>query len=98
MRKAFCIGVLLVLLVSSAKASSSYRCGSRLVFIGDSSFKVLQNCGEPVQKEVIGYTLTEDQKRELKIENWFYGPKNGVYYILEFEGAILVNISSFREQ
>ena len=98
MRKAFCIGVLLVFLVSTANASSSYRCGSRLVFIGDPSVKVLQNCGEPVQKEVIGYTLTEDQKRELKIENSVYGPQNGVYYILEFEGAILVKISSFRKQ
>ena len=97
MRKVCGIGVLVVLLVSVANAAS-YRCGSRLAFIGDHSFKVLQNCGEPIMKEVIGYTLTEDRNRELKIENWVYGPEGDVYYILVFEGAILVKILSFREQ
>ncbi len=98
MRKACGIGVIVVLLVSAANAASSYRCGNHLAFIGDHSFKVLQNCGEPILKEVIGYTLTEDRKRELKIENWVYGPEGGIYYILVFQGGILVKISSFREQ
>jgi hypothetical protein len=103
MKKVFCIGVMAVLLLSAANTPFALKCGDefwcekRLTRIGDHSFEVLQSCGEPIMKEVIGYTLTEAGTRELKIENWVYGPKGGCYYILVFEGSILVKISSFRQ-
>jgi hypothetical protein len=67
--------ILLATLLSAANAAFALRCGdhfrceTRWIRIGDHSFQVLQNCGEPIVKEVIGYTLTEDRTRELKIEN-----------------------------
>jgi hypothetical protein len=103
MKKVFCIGVMAVFLLSAANTTFALRCGDefwcekRLTRIGDHSFEVLQSCGEPIMKEVIGYTLTEAGTRELKIENWVYGPKAGCYYILVFEGSILVKILSFRQ-
>ena len=76
---------------------SPFTCGNDLVSIGDRSFEVLKKCGEPVSKEQIGYTITEDKKRELKIDEWIYGPKNGYYYYLIFVGNRLVEIKAIRE-
>ena len=73
------------------------RCGTDLVRVGDHKFEVVNKCGEPVSKELVGYTITKDNKRELKIEEWVYGPRNGYYYLLIFEGAKLVEIKSVRE-
>ena len=81
MKRPFCIVVTAVLVLSAASAAFAltcgdhFRCESRWIRIGDHTFQVLQDCGEPVVKEVIGYTLTEDRTRELKIENWIYGPQ-----------------------
>lgn len=103
MKKTFCIGVIAILLLSAANATFAIRCGdnfwceSRLIRIGDHSFEVLKSCGEPIVKEVVGYTLTKDRTRELKMENWVYGPKAECYYILVFEGSILLKILSFRQ-
>ena len=74
----------------------AFKCG-RLVSAGDPSFKILKNCGEPIAKELIAYTLSQDRKRELKMEHWVYGPEGGYYYILIFEGGILTKTMSFHE-
>jgi len=81
----------------SPRMTSSFRCGNDLVSIGDRSFEVLKKCGEPVSKEQIGYTITRDKKRELKIDEWIYGPKNGVHYYLIFVGNELVEIKSIKD-
>lgn len=45
--------VLMLLLMSvSATAEDSFRCGSKLVSIGDSKYQVLAKCGEPSYTEV----------------------------------------------
>ena len=75
----------------------AFRCGIHLVSIGDRSFEVFEKCGEPVSKEQIGYTITKDKKRELKVDEWIYGPKNGYYYHLIFEGNKLVEIKAIRD-
>jgi hypothetical protein len=87
----------LLMTANSAFARSVFRCGNDLIEIGDRRFEVLQKCGEPVSKEIVGYTITQDKKRELKIEEWVYGPEHGYYYYLIFEGAILVEIESEQE-
>ena len=73
------------------------RCGNDLVSEGDRKFEVLNKCGEPFSKEVVGYTITNDKKRELKIEEWVYGPKDGYYNLLIFIGGILKEIKSIRK-
>ncbi len=96
MKSKCCVGVLGILLLSTVNMASAFRCGSDLVSVGDHSFQVLQKCGTPILQEVVGYTLSKDRKRELKMEHWVYGPKSGYYYVLVFEGAILTKILDFR--
>ena len=82
--------------VSMAQADKSFRCGNDLLSIGDLSFRVLNTCGEPVFKEETGYTI-KNNKRELKIEVWVYGPRAGRYYYLTFEGGKLVEIKDVKQ-
>ena len=84
-----------LLLASQAHAM---RCGSKLVNEGDLAFEVLERCGEPKSRDIVGYTLSYDQRREFKIEEWIYGPNSGVYYILNFEGTRLHRIETRRKQ
>ncbi|MDY0250152.1 MAG: DUF2845 domain-containing protein [Pseudomonas sp.] len=95
------IRIVLCLLLSVTSASSlasTFRCGSQLVSLGDRSFQVLKKCGEPIARETIGYTIGEYNHRELHIQEWVYGPNNGMYHFLRFEGNRLTNIESQRDQ
>jgi len=89
--------VLISCLLLTVNTAFALRCGNDIIEIGDRLFNVLKKCGEPVSKEVVGYTITKDKKRGLKIEELVYGPKHGYYYYLIFEGGILVEIKSVRE-
>lgn len=82
--------------LNALNAAQSIRCGNDLVSIGDFSFRVNEKCGEPISKEVIGYTI-KNNEREFKIELWVYGPRDGVYYYLKFEGGKLVEITTERD-
>ncbi|WP_046269282.1 DUF2845 domain-containing protein [Pseudomonas syringae] len=86
--------------VVSAYASSTLRCGSQLVSTGDRAFEVQQKCGEPVSQEVLGTqeTFNSNYRRSeaVRIEEWTYGPDNGMYQYLRFEGGRLVGIESKR--
>ncbi|MEH6493518.1 DUF2845 domain-containing protein [Halopseudomonas sp.] len=74
------------------------RCGTNLVDEGDLKIKVLQACGEPVSREVIGYVdrlQVGDRVRVMNIEEWIYNI-SGNYQSLEFEGNKLVKITAVR--
>jgi len=77
----------------------AFRCkgGTKLIEIGDIKFSVLRKCGKPKYREVIGYTLAYPRKREYKIEELVYGPKNGYFYHLIFIGNSLVKIQAERK-
>ena len=92
------VSLLLLLSFSSYSQASTFRCGSKLVSLGDRSFQVLQKCGEPVYREPIGYSLGRYHRREAPLNEWVYGPRNGFIYFLRFEGNRLVQISSERAQ
>lgn len=81
-------------------AASTLRCGSQLVSTGDRAFEVQQKCGEPVSQEVLGtqetFNSTYRKSEAVKIEEWIYGPDNGMYQYLRFEGGRLVRIESKR--
>lgn len=90
---------LLVLLLSCAAGlaqADTLRCGSQLVGVGDRSFEVLQKCGEPAFRDLIGYSLGPYERREYKIEEWVYGPDSGMLTILTFEGNRLRTIERQR--
>lgn len=82
-----------------ASASSTHRCGSKLVSLGDSAYTVSQICGTPLSIDELGYTVIRDNygyRYEVKVEEWSYGPKNGMYYFLRFTDGKLSAIKSSR--
>lgn len=47
-------GLMLFLILALPGGGQAFRCGSGLVNVGDSSGKVLIECGPPTSKEVVG--------------------------------------------
>lgn len=92
MKKSFCL--IVILLFSIVDNASAFICGQKSVSNGDPSFLILSRCGEPISREIIGYTLTPDRRIEKVIERWVYGPINGWYKVLTIEGGILVKEES----
>lgn len=83
----------------TAQAGSTLRCGSSLISLGDSWVEVQQKCGEPVERTPLGYRDKTDFygfTHSVQIEEWSYGPRNGMYHFLRFEGGQLVRINSSR--
>ncbi|KQZ80974.1 MULTISPECIES: DUF2845 domain-containing protein [unclassified Pseudomonas] len=81
---------------SQAWAADTLRCGSQLISVGDRSSEVLQKCGEPVGRDLLGYKRSANRREEFQVEEWTYGPNGGMYQYLRFEGNRLVQITSKR--
>lgn len=82
-------------------ASSSLRCDNGLASEGDSTSEVLEECGEPVSREFLGYRVIQSgskQNNEVAIEEWSYAQKGGMYQFLRFEAGRLVSVTSKRKQ
>lgn len=88
--------LMLALCTPLAARADTLRCGSQLIAVGDRSFEVQQKCGEPAFRDLVGYTLGPYERREYKIEEWVYGPDNGMLSILTFEGNRLRSIERRR--
>jgi hypothetical protein len=89
-------GLVLALSASQAWAADTLRCGSQLISVGDRSSEVLQKCGEPVSRDLLGYKRSADRREEFQVEEWTYGPNGGMYQYLRFEGNRLKQITSKR--
>lgn len=97
MMKVQCLFLLTMMFAAShASASDTLRCGSQLISLGDRSSEVLQKCGEPVSRDVLGYKRSANRREEFQVEEWTYGPSNGMYQYLRFEGNRLRQINSKR--
>lgn len=97
LRALLCLPLLLAL--DHAQASSTLRCQSSLVSLDDTTGEVLEKCGEPVSRSSLGYKEVVDayyRRNEVLVEEWVYGPRNGMYQFLRFEGNRLRNIDSKR--
>jgi hypothetical protein len=90
------LALLLVMGASQASATDTLRCGSQLVSVGDRAGEVLQKCGEPVSRDLLGYKRSANRREEFPVEEWTYGPNNGMYQYLRFEGNRLTQITSKR--
>ncbi|MBX9763985.1 MAG: DUF2845 domain-containing protein [Pseudomonadaceae bacterium] len=91
--------LLLTLLITPLMAQAeTLRCGSQLVSLDDRRFEVLQKCGEPAFRDLVGYSLGPNERREYQIEEWVYGPDNGMLSILTFEGTRLRAIERRRSR
>ena len=97
---------------SLAVSGRGIRCGTDLVSPGYLKYEVLQTCGEPVSREIVGEVEIFDSDRLydrrrsryrsqgsrviLYIEEWIYD--KGGLYVLRFEGNRLVNVDSVRKK
>lgn len=88
--------LLLGLGASLGAQGSTFRCGNELVSLGDRGFEIRSKCGEPQHRDTVGYSLGPGQRLEMLIEEWVYGPRNGMTYILRMQGNRLVAIDSKR--
>ncbi|MBK3464787.1 DUF2845 domain-containing protein [Pseudomonas sp. MF6776] len=86
----------LTFVAGQASASDTLRCGSQLISLGDRASEVLNKCGEPVSRDVLGYKRSANRREEFQVEEWTYGPNNGMYQYLRFEGNRLKQINSKR--
>ena len=86
----------LALAVLPTQAADTLRCGSQLISFGDRASEVLRKCGEPQTRDTIAYKRSANWREEVQVEEWVYGPSNGMYQYLRFEGNRLVNIESKR--
>lgn len=69
------LGILLA--AACASAGDIRRCGNNLVSVGDSRFKVLQTCGRPDMRDIVGEkTVRKDASSKILhyIEKWVYLP------------------------
>jgi hypothetical protein len=96
MNRKWLAAALLMLAASHAWASDTLRCGSQLVSLGDRASEVLQKCGEPLSRDPLGYKRSANRREEFQVEEWTYGPNNGMYQYLRFEGNRLRQINSKR--
>jgi hypothetical protein len=92
----FLLSLALAVAASQAQAADTLRCGSQLISVGDRSGEVLQKCGEPVSRDLLGYKRSANKREEFQVEEWVYGPNSGMYQYLRFEGNRLVRIDSKR--
>ena len=86
--------MMVILSFCAVNTALAFICGKKIFSIGDASFQILIGCGEPALREIIGYRLVPDQRREFVIERWVYGPIKGFYKVLIIEGGVLVKEES----
>ncbi|VVQ13673.1 hypothetical protein PS918_05636 [Pseudomonas fluorescens] len=96
MAKRLLLALALAMAASQAWAADTLRCGSQLVSVGDRSSEVLQKCGEPASRDLLGYKRSANRREEFQVEEWTYGPNGGMYQYLRFEGNRLKQITSKR--
>ncbi|MBX9912763.1 MAG: DUF2845 domain-containing protein [Pseudomonadaceae bacterium] len=90
-----------IALTPLAQAASTLRCQSSLISLDDHINEVQAKCGEPISKVFLGYREVVDYYggvSQVGIDEWSYGPRNGMYYFLRFEANRLVKIQSKRGQ
>ena len=85
-----------LVLAGGLAQAGTLRCGSKLVNEGDRAFEVERKCGAPVHRDLVGYTGGYYGNREMVIEEWVYGPNNGMLSILTFQGNRLTRIETKR--
>ncbi|MBD9409157.1 DUF2845 domain-containing protein [Stutzerimonas stutzeri] len=90
------LGAAVLLIASASAQADTLRCGSQLVTTGDRAFEVERKCGVPQHRDLVGYSLSRNDRQEFRLEEWVYGPRNGMLSILTFEGNRLVRIETRR--
>lgn len=98
--KPYSAAVAFFLTFISIGAQATMRCGSEIINEGNTTFEVLRKCGEPKNREAISPVADNNSNKAnnkaVPVENWVYGPDNGMYRYLRFVDGILTQIKSQR--
>jgi hypothetical protein len=89
--------LLLVLVLLAGNIQASMRCNSTLIDEGDLAVEVLRKCGPPAERQITPPALAANGQIKhgaVTVENWVYGPENGMYRTLRFIDGRLVEIKS----
>jgi len=89
----------LSLVAISTSAHAAMRCATDLVEEGETSIEVIRKCGAPASREVTEPVIDANGTQRYKsvtVEQWVYGPNNGMYRYLRFIDGKLVQIRSER--
>ena len=84
-------------LTSALCHAATMRCDHGIISEGDVSFDVIQKCGDPDSRDVTNPIVGSNGRtpeNSVPIENWVYGPKNGVFRYLRFVDGKLVKINT----
>lgn len=87
------------LTVFALPATAGLRCDKGLISEGDTILEVEMKCGKPDNSSITNPAVDEYGNRvqgAATVEQWMYGPKNGMYRYLRFIDGTLVNIDSKR--
>lgn len=91
--------LIFVLMLTSGAAVADWRCANGIASKGDSMLEVTRKCGAPQARQV-NMPATEPDGRvrygAVQVEEWVYGPRNGMLYTLRFVDGRLVRIDSER--
>ena len=99
LKRSTVLGTATVLALLCTNLHAAMRCAGGLVDEGDSIEQVLQQCGEPDQREATPQYIAADgfpAEGSVNEEDWVYGPDNGMYRYLHFIDGKLVRLRSQR--
>lgn len=89
--------LLLLFAIFCQESKASLRCNGGIIDEGDLALEVIRKCGPPADRQSIS-PLLDSYGRAIKgaasVENWVYGPNNGMYQYLRFIDGKLVEIKS----
>jgi hypothetical protein len=83
-------------LLAGATPARAHRCGPYNVLPGERKAVVLERCGEPWYREVVGWQTVDGY--DYPIEELWYETPNGVHHVLTFVGALMTEESSVRKR
>jgi len=98
-RKSLLLSGLLVLMFT-AVANATMRCGTALISLGDTASVVREKCGAPDKSEEHQPAARINGVPRLnaaKVSFWIYGPRNGASQHLKFIDDKLVGIDTRRD-
>ena len=74
-------------------SADSFRCGRKVVKIGDSSHALVKKCGDPVRKYSSKEMVREDGKvYKASVSNWVYGRKSSRDKVVSIRNGAIVKI------
>lgn len=98
MKYKYYLMLLLIIAFSAQADSTTMRCGTKIVSVGERVFEVERKCGAPNLRNFVGFTGDAKAQGNLPIEEWIYNKTTGsatAYTLLRFEGGKLVSIESY---